>query len=70
MVSSSSTNNAMGCIRKFERTCCNIVTYFPLVFVYSLSTWAVWVQASMALLRGSWLSTWHPLLPLQYVTLT
>ncbi|KAM3458943.1 hypothetical protein MY3296_000090 [Beauveria thailandica] len=26
--------------RRFERTCCSIVRYFPLLFVYGLTTWA------------------------------
>ncbi|KAI2643193.1 palmitoyltransferase PFA3 [Xylaria nigripes] len=29
--------------RRFERYCCGCITYFPLVFVYGLSTWALWV---------------------------
>lgn len=29
--------------RKMERYCCKCITYFPLVFVYGLTTWAVWV---------------------------
>ncbi|KAJ4148587.1 hypothetical protein LMH87_003051 [Akanthomyces muscarius] len=27
--------------RRLERTCCSIVRYFPLLFVYGLTTWAV-----------------------------
>lgn len=27
--------------RRLERTCCSIVKYFPLLFVYGLTTWAV-----------------------------
>lgn len=33
--------------RKCERYCCIGVTYFPLVFVYGITTWAVWVEASI-----------------------
>ncbi|KZF26541.1 Palmitoyltransferase pfa3 [Xylona heveae TC161] len=29
--------------RKCERYCCLTLTYFPLAFVYGLTTWAVWV---------------------------
>ncbi|KAF2838286.1 zf-DHHC-domain-containing protein [Patellaria atrata CBS 101060] len=32
-----------GFARRCERYCCNTVTYFPLVFVYGLSSWAAWV---------------------------
>ena len=35
--------------RKCERACCTAVTYFPLVFVYGLTTWAAWVLADMGL---------------------
>lgn len=30
--------------RKLERLCCAIGTYLPLVFVYGLTSWAVWVD--------------------------
>ncbi|KIW03500.1 uncharacterized protein PV09_05267 [Verruconis gallopava] len=36
--------------RKCERYCCNVLTYFPLAFVYGLTTWAVWVETSMSFL--------------------
>ncbi len=29
--------------RRIERCCCAGATYFPLVFVYGTTTWAVWV---------------------------
>jgi hypothetical protein len=29
--------------RKAERLCCTCATYIPLVFVYGVTTWAVWV---------------------------
>lgn len=29
--------------RRIERYCCRGLTYFPLVFVYGITTWAVWV---------------------------
>ncbi|CAJ2507222.1 Uu.00g084080.m01.CDS01 [Anthostomella pinea] len=33
--------------RRFERYCCNCLTYFPLAFVYGLTTWAVWVVVNI-----------------------
>ncbi|KAL4807601.1 DHHC palmitoyltransferase-domain-containing protein [Aspergillus unguis] len=36
-----------------ERYCCAAATYFPLAFVYSLTTWAVYVEASVGLKRSS-----------------
>jgi len=33
--------------RRCERLCCSVVSYFPLVIVYGLTTWAVWVQADI-----------------------
>lgn len=33
-------------LRKCERYCCLGLTYFPLAFVYSITSWAVWVEAS------------------------
>ncbi|KAF2005728.1 palmitoyltransferas-like protein PFA3 [Amniculicola lignicola CBS 123094] len=38
-----------GWARRVERTCCNVITYFPLLFVYGLTTWAVWVEAGIGL---------------------
>ena len=35
-------------IKKLEKCCCSTATYFPLAFVYGLTTWAVWVEASLA----------------------
>lgn len=32
-----------SCARACERGCCALATYFPLAFIYSLSTWGVWV---------------------------
>ncbi len=34
-------------IKKVERACCLTLTYLPLVFVYGLTTWAVWVETSI-----------------------
>ncbi|KAL4975590.1 Palmitoyltransferase pfa3 [Aspergillus desertorum] len=44
---------AMRC----ERYCCAAATYFPLAFVYSLTTWAVYVEASVGLkpTNSSWI---------------
>ncbi|KAL2023854.1 hypothetical protein VTK56DRAFT_631 [Thermocarpiscus australiensis] len=33
--------------RKLERTCCTCATYFPLAFVYGLTTWAVFVLVTL-----------------------
>jgi palmitoyltransferase ZDHHC2/15/20 len=38
-----------SCARKCERGCCAVATYFPLAFVYSLTTWAVYVEGAMGL---------------------
>lgn len=35
------------CARKVERGCCLVATYFPLAFVYGLTTWSVSVEASI-----------------------
>ena len=45
-----------GWARKVERYCCTAVTYFPLLFVYSLTSWAVWVEAGIAFVpsRNVW----------------
>ncbi|OOF91706.1 hypothetical protein ASPCADRAFT_211067 [Aspergillus carbonarius ITEM 5010] len=32
---------------RIERYCCTAASFFPLAFVYSLTTWAVWVEASV-----------------------
>lgn len=39
--------------RKIERCCCNTFAYFPLVFIYGLTTWAVWVEVSVSFI-GTW----------------
>lgn len=43
--------------RRVERYCCVAATYFPLAFVYSLSTWAVYVAVSVGSLsrHGRWI---------------
>ncbi|KAL1982050.1 hypothetical protein VTN96DRAFT_1820 [Rasamsonia emersonii] len=44
--------------RKIERYCCAALGYFPLAFVYGLTTWAVYVEAGIGLRRptkSSWL---------------
>ncbi|RDW94970.1 palmitoyltransferase-2 [Coleophoma crateriformis] len=43
--------------RKVERYCCLGVTYFPLAFVYSITTWAAWVEATIGFLpsKSSWI---------------
>ncbi|KAI9890943.1 MAG: palmitoyltransferase for Vac8p [Vezdaea aestivalis] len=36
--------------RKCERACCSVFRYFPLAFVYGLTTWAVWVESTVGFL--------------------
>ncbi|PSN66533.1 palmitoyltransferas-like protein PFA3 [Corynespora cassiicola Philippines] len=45
--SPSRTMRRRGWARRVERYCCNTITYFPLLFVYGLTSWAVWVQAGI-----------------------
>lgn len=40
-------------MRRCERYCCNVIIYFPLSFVYGLTSWAVWVEMSMAFVLAS-----------------
>ncbi|KAF2102696.1 zf-DHHC-domain-containing protein [Rhizodiscina lignyota] len=35
--------------RKVERFCCGIITYFPLTFIYGLTSWAAWVEVGIGL---------------------
>ncbi|GAB7347210.1 hypothetical protein MBLNU459_g3316t1 [Dothideomycetes sp. NU459] len=39
--------------RRFERCCCQAISYFPLAFVYGLTTWAVWVEVSIGFSPGA-----------------
>lgn len=34
--------------RKIEWCCCSTLSYFPLTFVYGLTTWAVWVEVHVS----------------------
>ncbi|KAL3426820.1 DHHC zinc finger domain-containing protein [Phlyctema vagabunda] len=45
--------------RKCERYCCLGFTYFPLAFVYSITTWAVWVEATIGTLpsKSAWIGS-------------
>ncbi|KAF5024023.1 hypothetical protein F66182_3910 [Fusarium sp. NRRL 66182] len=45
--------------RKIERGCCTFATYFPLAFVYGLTSWAVWVVVNIgsASRKSSWIGT-------------
>ncbi|KAK8932389.1 Palmitoyltransferase PFA3 [Metarhizium anisopliae] len=47
------------CARTIERACCAIATYIPLIFVYGLTTWAIWVVIEIGSVapKGSWLGT-------------
>lgn len=55
------TTNAMSrrWARKLERACCAFATYIPLVFVYGLTSWAVWVVVSIgsASIKSAWIGT-------------
>ncbi|POS85662.1 hypothetical protein EPUL_002372 [Erysiphe pulchra] len=45
--------------RKCERCCCLVATYLPLFFVYSLTTWALWVLTTIGFLstKTSWVGS-------------
>ncbi|OAQ64983.1 palmitoyltransferase PFA3 [Pochonia chlamydosporia 170] len=47
------------CARTIERACCTFATYIPLIFVYGLTTWAIWVVVEIGTVppKGSWLGT-------------
>lgn len=49
-MSPSMSRKSKSCARKCERYCINTVTYIPVVVIYALTTWAVWVQASIGFL--------------------
>ncbi|OCK84347.1 zf-DHHC-domain-containing protein [Lepidopterella palustris CBS 459.81] len=57
--SPSITMRRKGWARKCERYCCSVVTYFPLAFVYGLTTWAVWVEAGIGMVpaKHAWTGT-------------
>ncbi|KAK4669354.1 palmitoyltransferase for Vac8p [Podospora pseudopauciseta] len=62
----SSTENmgsARRWARKIERTCCTCATYFPLAFVYGITTWAVYVLWDLCSVpsRVEWLGTTYKL---------
>jgi hypothetical protein len=43
--------------RKVERVCCQTLSYFPLFFVYGLTTWSVWVAVNVSFYSGNnWLA--------------
>jgi hypothetical protein len=50
--------------RKVERYCCTAVTYFPLLFVYGLTSWAVWVEAGIGFApsKSAWTGAFLPIL--------
>ncbi|KAI1771919.1 palmitoyltransferase PFA3 [Hypoxylon cercidicola] len=55
-----SPNMARRWARRIERYCCTWITYFPLAFVYGLTTWAVWVVVnigSSTTSKPSWIGT-------------
>lgn len=51
-----------GWARKVERCCCTAVAFFPLVFVYGLGSWAVWVEAGIgfAPTKNAWTGAFSP----------
>lgn len=55
--SSLSATMARRWTRKLERYCCTCVTYFPLAFVYSMTSWAAYVDVSLSTTpsRVTWL---------------
>ncbi|KAI0009546.1 palmitoyltransferase PFA3 [Xylariaceae sp. FL0662B] len=44
--------------RRMERYCCSCLTFFPLAFVYGITTWAVWVIVSIGSRSGATNTTW------------
>jgi len=46
--SPSLKNGRKSFCRRLERCCCTTLTHFPLAFVYGLTTWAIWVEVSIA----------------------
>lgn len=66
--SSLPPNMARRWARKLERYCCTCVTYFPLAFVYSITSWAVYVDVSLSTTPSgvTWLGRSTPLLPSQH----
>ncbi|EME84146.1 uncharacterized protein MYCFIDRAFT_96657, partial [Pseudocercospora fijiensis CIRAD86] len=45
--------------RNIERCCCTTFAYFPLVFVYGLTSWAVYVEVNVSFI-GATYSDWAP----------
>ncbi|KAF2014963.1 zf-DHHC-domain-containing protein [Aaosphaeria arxii CBS 175.79] len=45
--SPSRTMRRRSWARKIERCCCQTITYFPLLFVYGLTSWAAWVETGI-----------------------
>ncbi|KAJ0117588.1 palmitoyltransferase pfa3 [Diaporthe amygdali] len=50
--------------RRIERCCCRCATYFPLAFVYGITTWAVFVDCNIGYdaQKSSWIGKWSSLL--------
>jgi len=51
--------------RMIERCCCQTLQYFPLCFVYGLTTWAIWVEVGVSFLGLGGVATtgaWFPYL--------
>ena len=58
--SSPTTSMARRWARRIERCCCSVASAIPLIFVYGLTTWAVWVDITIgsAPTQSSWLGMW------------
>ena len=39
--------------RKVERVCCSALSFFPLLFVYGLTTWSVWGAVNVSFFSGN-----------------
>lgn len=46
--SSSTRRRTKSFARRLERCCCTTFAYFPLVFVYGITTWAIYVEANVS----------------------
>lgn len=59
--SHSPRRNTRGWVKRCERCCMSCLTGTPLVFVYGLTSWACWVQATLGFLElpGSWSGIHH-----------
>ncbi|KAK8032243.1 palmitoyltransferase PFA3 [Apiospora arundinis] len=54
----ASSNMARRWARRVERYCCSCITYFPLAFVYGVTTWAVWVVVKIGSVSSNSPTAW------------